>query len=97
MVRSYNKALSVEESSKEAMVRNQHNLAIAIVADTKEESFTAKMPGTTTQARESFVFKVSSELEGTPKTKEYVDYFLAIKSASFVKIVNSLSDCLYSC
>ncbi len=95
MVRSYNKALSVEESSKEAMVRNQHNLAIAIVAETKEESFTAKMPGTTTQARESFVFKVSSELEGTPKTKENVSY-LAIKSASFVKIVNSLSDCLYS-
>jgi hypothetical protein len=55
------------------------------------------MPDTTAaaQVRESFIFKVSSEFEGNLKTKEIAD-FLAIKSGSFVKIVNSLSDCLYS-
>jgi hypothetical protein len=70
---------------------------LAIATDTKEESIIAKMPGTTAtaQVRESFIFKVSSEFEGNLKTREIAD-FLAIKSGSFVKIVNSLSDYLYS-
>ena len=97
MVHSYNMALFVVKWSNEAMVGNQLDLAKAIDADTKEESIIAKMPGTTAtaQVRESFIFKVSSEFEGNLKTREIAD-FLAIKSGSFVKIVNSLSDCLYS-
>jgi hypothetical protein len=44
---------------------------------------------------ENFVFKVSSEVEGNPKTRLIVS-FLATGLANFVKIVNSLSDYLYS-
>ena len=95
MVRSYSMALFAVKWSDEAMVGNQ--LDIAIATDTKEESIIAKMPSTTAtaQVRESFIFKVSSEFEGNLKTREIAD-FLAIRSGSFVKIVNSLSDCLYS-
>ena len=95
MVHSYSMALFAVRQSNEAMAGSQLDLAIA--TDTKEESIIAKMPSTTAtaQVRESFIFKVSSEFEGNLKTRE-IDDFLAIKSGSFVKIVNSLYDCLYS-
>ena len=97
MVRSYSMALFVVKCSDEAMARNQLDLAITIAGDTKEESIIATLGGTiaTALVGENFVFKVSSEVEGNPKMRVIVS-FLSTGLANFVKIVNSLSDYLYS-
>jgi hypothetical protein len=72
MVRSYSRALFVVKSSNEAAVGSLLNLVI--IVDTKEESIIADTTAIAALARRNFVFKVSSELEGNPKTVETVNF-----------------------
>jgi hypothetical protein len=72
MVRSYSRALFVVKSSNEAAVENL--LDLAIIVNTKEESIIADTTAIAILAIRNFVFKVSSESEGNPKTVESVNF-----------------------